>query len=256
MTQLPDGFAARPFAHRGLHDRAAGRVENSASAVRAAVEAGYAVEIDVQLAADGAPVVFHDATLDRLTALRGPVREQTAAELGRTALTGGGDVILPLGDVLGLIAGRVPVLVEVKDQSGNLGRTDGRLDVAVAEAVRGYRGPVAVMSFNPDAVRALSGLAPGVPRGLTTCAFAAKSWRDVPAARRARLAAIADYDEVGASFVSHDWRDLNALRVKALKAAGATILCWTIRSAAEERAALRVADAVTFEGYRPAIAPA
>ena len=85
---LPDSFLRLPITHRALHDRAAGRIENSPSAIRAAVEAGSGIEIDLQLASDGVPMVFHDETLDRLTGETGPVNTRSAAELGRIRLTG------------------------------------------------------------------------------------------------------------------------------------------------------------------------
>jgi hypothetical protein len=94
-------------------------------------------------------------------------------------------------------------------------------------------------------------LAPDLPRGLTTCDFASDDWR-IDDARRAHLAAIADYDRVGASFVSHFHKSLNDARIAELKRAGAGILCWTIRSPAEEAAARSVAHTITFERYLPA----
>ena len=90
MTPLPTAFLATPLAHRGLHDRRKGVIENSRSAVAAAVDAGYGVEIDLQLSADGEAMVFHDYHLDRLTAASGPVAQVSAADLGRLTLTDGG----------------------------------------------------------------------------------------------------------------------------------------------------------------------
>lgn len=245
-----------PVAHRALHDRAAGRPENSRAAVRAAVAAGYAIEIDVQPSADGVAMVFHDETLERLTAETGPIAARPAAELGRIALRDAGDGIPTLREILALIAGRVPLVIEVKDQDGALGPAVGPLERAVAADLRGYAGPVAVMSFNPHSVAALALAAPDVPRGLVTCAFDADDWPDVPPARRAELAAIPDYDRVGAVFVSHQGNQLSMPRVAELKAQGAFILCWTIRSPDQERAARQVAQNVTFEGYRAVIPPA
>ncbi len=247
---LPPDFLARPFAHRALHDRATGRIENSPAAVRAAVDAGYGIEIDVQPSADGVAMVFHDPTLDRLTGESGPVRARSAAELGQIALAGGDDTIPTLDAVVDMVAARVPLLVEIKDTSGDLGPTDGVLEHAVARVLAG-RDRVAVMSFNPHSMARMRDLAPDLPRGLTTCAFAEDDWPQVPETRRRHLAAIADYDAVGACFVSHRHVELDMARVAELKRAGAAVLCWTVRAAAEEAAALRVADAITFEGYRP-----
>ena len=248
---LPPAFLARPIAHRALHGP--GRPENSRAAVAAAVTAGYGIEIDLQLSADGIAMVFHDATLDRLTAATGPVRARTAEALARIGLAGGtgADAAgLPrFAEILDLVAGRVPLLVEIKDQSGDLGPTDGRLERAAAADLAGYAGEVAVMSFNPASVAAFAAAAPHVPRGLVTCAFRTANWGSVPAKRRAALAAM---DMGDAGFVSHNWRDLGMARVAEVKRAGLPVLCWTIRSPEEERQARAVADNVTFEGYLPA----
>jgi glycerophosphoryl diester phosphodiesterase len=251
---LPPDFLRLPVAHRALHDRAAGRPENSRDAVRAAVAAGYAIEIDVQLSSDGQAMVFHDDTLDRLTAATGPLRARSAADLGATRLTDAADGIPTLPEVLALVGGQVPLLIEVKDQTGDLSAGVGPLERAVAEALSGYRGPVAVMSFNPHSVAAMAELAPDVPRGLTTMTFDAEEW-GLTGARAAELSAIPDYDRVGAGFVSHHWKHLDDPRIAELAAQGADILCWTIRSAADEAVARTVALNVTFEGY-PAPIPA
>ena len=239
---LPAVFLARPFAHRGLHDRTAGVIENSAAAFDAAVAAGYAIELDVQMSRDGVPVVFHDNTLDRLTARQGSIAGLTAQELEAVTLDASTDTILPLALVLDRIGGRVPVLVEIKDQGGR----DG-FPAAVGRDIAAASGPIAVMSFNPCYIHALDGLE--VPRGLTTCA-AENYGTDLPAEMRERLGRIADWGP-GLSFVSQDHRHLDDPRIAELKAEGASILCWTIRSKAEADAALKVADQITFEGFRP-----
>jgi glycerophosphoryl diester phosphodiesterase len=251
---LPEAFLRLPVAHRALHDRAAGRPENSRDAVRAAVAAGYAIEIDVQLSSDGQAMVFHDDDLDRLTDQSGPVRARTAADLGAIRLTDAADGIPTLPEILALVAGRVPLLVEVKDQTGDLSAGVGPLERAAAKALVGYTGPVALMSFNPHSVAALADLAPGVPRGLTTMTFDPEEW-GLTGARAAELSAIPDYDRVGASFISHHWRDLADPRIADLAAQGAGILCWTVRAPDVEATARRIAHNVTFEGY-PATIPA
>ncbi len=244
---LPDAFLTTPITHRALHGT--GIPENSLAAVRAAVAAGYGIEVDIQPSADGVAMVFHDDTLDRLTGETGPVATRTADELGRIALTGGYEGIPTLSEVLETVGGQVPVLIEIKDQDGAMGTDVGPLERAVADALKGYTGPVAVMSFNPHAVAAMAELAPDVPRGLTTCAWDSDEAAALPEARRAHLAAIADFDRVGASFISHDRRDLANPSVAALKARGVPVLCWTVRSLAEESQAREIADNVTFEGY-------
>ncbi|NHB76503.1 glycerophosphodiester phosphodiesterase family protein [Rhodobacter calidifons] len=246
---LPDSLLRLPIAHRALHDRAKGVIENSAAAIRAAVQAGYAIEIDLQLSRDGVAMVFHDETLDRLTEETGPINARTAAELGLMRLRDSSDTIPTLPEVLTLIGGRVPLLIEIKDQTLAMGPTDGRLEAATAEALAGYRGDVALMSFNPHSVARMADLAPHLPRGITTSAYNPDDWAPLPREVCDRLGEIPDYDATRSSFISHEARDLARPRVAELKAQGAKILCWTIRSAADEAQARRIADNVTFEGY-------
>ena len=246
---LPDSFLSLPVAHRALHDRAAGRIENSLSAITAAIAAGYAIEIDLQLSRDGVAMVFHDETLDRLTAETGPLNTRTAAELSTIRLTGSSDTIPTLSDVLTEIAGRVPLLIEIKDQSLTMGPTDGAVEAATATARNPYRGDVALMSFNPAAVAHMARLAPHLPRGIITSAYDPDDWAPLPADLCARLREVPDYDPTLSSFISHEAKDLARPRVAELKSQGAAILCWTIRSPDADAAARKVADNVTFEGY-------
>ena len=244
---LPDAFLRLPLAHRALHG--AGRPENSLAAVKAAVEAGYGIEVDVQPSADSIAMVFHDYALDRLTEETGPVAQRPAAELSAIPLKQTDERIPTLAEVLEAVAGRVPLLIEIKDQDGAVGPNMGPLPASVADALAGYHGPAAVMSFNPHAVAAFGEDAPKVPRGLTTSAWDHGHALQLPAETRARLATIPDFDRVGAQFISHDWRDLANPRVAELKARGVPVLCWTIHSPEEESQAREIADNVTFEGY-------
>lgn len=206
----------------------------------------------MQESADGVAMVFHDDTLDRLTQASGPVRALLADQLTQLTLRDSTDCIPRLTDVLALVAGRVPLLIEIKDQSLTLGPLSGRLEQAIARDLAGYGGPVAVMSFNPDSMAHMARLAPDVSRGLVTCAYTPDDWPDVPAERRQALATIPDADRVGAVFLSHHWRDLGAARVAELAAQGLAVLCWTIRSPEQEGQARTVAQNITFEGYTPA----
>ena len=249
MTKvLPDIYLRRPFAHRGLHEADDGRSENSRAAAEAAIRNGYGIELDVQGTADAGAVVFHDYALDRLTGATGSVRRYTVGELADIRLTGGDEGVPSLAEFLELVAGRAPVLLEIKDQDGALGKDVGPLELAVAVALDGYDGDVAVMSFNPHSVAALKVLAPERPRGLVTGAFPPGK-RPVPEAILARLRGIPDYDRTGSVFITHQARDLDRARVAELKRGGATVLCWTVRSPEDEREARKVADNVTFEGY-------
>ena len=247
---LPPAFLRLPLAHRGLHDHANGVIENSLSAFRAAINAGYGIELDVQRSADDAAVVFHDDDMRRLTDATGAFRDHSAATLGRTTLRGSTDTIPTLKDVLALVAGKVPLLVEIKENWNRMEDTDGILETPVAAALDGYAGPVAVMAFNPHCIAHMARLAPDLPRGLTTEAYDPVLNAPIPAEVCDHLRAIPDYDRTLSSFISHQVSDLARPRVAALKTQGAAILCWTVRSPETEAMARQIADNVTFEGYR------
>jgi glycerophosphoryl diester phosphodiesterase len=248
LVPLPAAFLGKPLAHRAYHDRAKGRPENSIGAVRAAIEAGYGIEIDVQVTCDGVAVVFHDEAVERLTTGTGLVRDKTLAQMQALSVRHSADPVPTLAQVLEQIGGRVPLLIEIKDQTGTMTETDGVLEAATAAALSGYAGPVAVMSFNPHSVARMARLAPHIPRGLTTAAYG-DDWAPLDPARCDVLREIPDYDRTFSSFISHEVADLGRPRVADLKAKGAAILCWTVRSAKAEAEARRVAQNITFEGY-------
>lgn len=251
---LPESFLAVPLTHRGLHGLDEGCVENGMSSFKAAISKGYGIELDVQMSKDGQAMVFHDYELDRLTNATGPIADRTAKELGEITLKNSGDTISTLAEVLGCVAGRVPVLVEVKDQDGSFGPNVGRLEQGVAAAIENYAGLIAVMSFNPHSVAEIRDCLPHVPRGLTSYTFEDR-WDDLDPNAASSLVGIQDYDRVEASFISHDVGDLDRARVSELKSQGARILCWTVRGPIEEAAAREVAENITFEGYLAPLSP-
>lgn len=240
----------RPVAHRGLHDADAGIIENSLAAVSAAVAAGYAIEIDVQAAADGEPVVFHDEALDRLTGQSGPVAARSADTLSAIALSGSaaGDTITPLAAVLDCVAGRVPLLVEVKTDWTGMPAFCAR----IAEILRGYAGPVAVMSFDPGAVAAFRSVAPGLPRGVVAEAF--RTWRPGPASpsRTFFMRHLLHAGQTRPHFIAYCVDDLPAAAPLGLKwGMGLPLLTWTVRTDSQRARAGRWADQMIFEGFRP-----
>lgn len=245
---LPQAFLTTPIAHRALHDAAKGRPENSRAAIRAAISAGYGIEIDVQQSSDAQAMVFHDYALDRLADATGPIRAQTKDALCRTQLRGGDEGIPDLVEVLNLVAGQVPLLIEIKDQDGAMGKDVGPLERSVAKALQGYPGPVAVMSFNPNSVKRMADLCPDVARGLVTEAYAEKDW-GLPVETRECLRGIPDYETAECSFISHDINDLDRARVADLKSQGAAVLCWTVKSPQQEACAREIAQNITFERY-------
>ncbi len=248
---LPASFLAQPLTHRGLHNRARGIVENSRDAFEAAIAKGFGIECDLQLSSDAQAMVFHDYDMQRLTGQAGAIRQRAAADLGQTRLTDSANTIETLPAILELVAGRVPLLIELKDQDGAMGPNIGALEEQTAKALKDYRGDVAVMSFNPHSTARMAQLSPDIPCGIVTSSYDPADW-PLPEATCAHLRAIPDYDSSGACFISHQVDDLSRPRVAELKAQGATILCWTVRSQDQADQALKVAQNITFEGYLPA----
>lgn len=248
-SELSADFIEVALAHRGLHDRKRGIIENSPSAIKAALKSGYGAEIDVQLSYDGVAVVFHDDNLDRLTHESGPVNGYKVHDLQKIHLKESADYIPTLQEVLEITSNQAPLLIELKDQSKCLGESDGRLEQAVTSVLKSYGGPIAVMSFNPWMVVNLSKLAPEIARGLTTSSYYPHNWPEISAARLDELREIPDYNDVRACFISHEANDLDRPRVAELKSQGGKILCWTIRSLTDENIAYKIADNITFEGY-------
>ena len=155
----------RPIAHRGLHVKAQGRIENTASAFEAAIARGYGIECDLQPTDDFTPVVFHDDTLDRLTGSTGLLRDYTAEALRQVVIHDTRDRILLVPEMLELVAGRVPILFEIK--------SDWRDDrdafaKAIVPLLADYAGPFGLMSFDPRRIVPFAELLPGVPRGIVS----------------------------------------------------------------------------------------
>lgn len=251
MTPLPDSFLRGHIAHRGLHDRSHGRPENSRAAIDAAIELGVGIEVDIQPSADGQAMVFHDYVLDRLTGRQDHITALPATALSDIPLTGGTEGVPTLPQVLARVDGRAPLLIEIKDQDGNMGPNVGPLEDAALSALDGYRGDVALMSFNPHSVAHLAARAPHLPLGLVTSAYDEAHWPELDASTRQRLAGIPDLNRIGCAFISHEVAALGMPRVAEIKATGLPILCWTVKSKVQEMQARHIADAVTFEGYLP-----
>ncbi|MEM9716281.1 MAG: glycerophosphodiester phosphodiesterase family protein [Pseudomonadota bacterium] len=248
---LPPVFLAQSIAHRGLHTGSRTRPENSMSAFEAALMFGFGIELDVQLTRDGQAIVFHDYDLQRLLTRMGTVQSTDAAELKTGQILGANEGPPLLTEVLAVVAGQVPIFIELKDQSGTHTGTNGQLEGQVANALAGYSGPVAAMSFNPDQMMEMRRILPDIPRGVVTDPMVDDAWGMVPPDRRTFLANGSFIEEAGASFISHKASDLTAGLVARQKAKGLSVLTWTIRSEAEETVARQIADNITFEDYLP-----
>lgn len=249
---LPAAFFERPITHRGLHDRSKGVIENSKPAFEAAIAAGYGIELDLQLSSDTQAMVFHDYDMARLTGEPGAIQTRTAEVVRGMTLKGSNDKIFDLPAVLELVDGRVPLLIELKDQDGAMGPNVGALERATAEALSAYQGNVALMSFNPNSTAVLAELAPDRPRGLVTSSYDPKDWMPLSTKLCDHLRDIPDYERSKSCFISHEVHDLSRPRVAELKAQGASVLCWTVKSQAQADEALKVAENITFEAFIPA----
>ena len=239
----------RPIAHRGLHDQAKGIVENSASSVRAAMGAGFAIEVDLQCAAGHMPVVFHDATLDRLTVETGPVAARDAEVLCSIPLRNSPDRILSLPGLLALVNGHVPLVLEVKSTWTG----DGKFEANIANLLAPYPGPVAVMSFDPHSVAAFREAAPALPRGLIGERFNdERYWSHLTTWQRLAMRNLLTSAIARPHFIAYDIRALPALApLVAQNLFGLPLLTWTVRTEEERDRALRYADAMIFEGITP-----
>lgn len=244
----PAWLTARPIAHRGYHDASLGRVENTLSAVRAAIDKRFAIEVDLQLTRDGEVVVFHDDTVDRLLEGTGRVDAHDLADLKALAFKSGSDRVPTLAELLETVAGAAPLVIELKsDFSGNRA-----LERAAAPILSAYSGPFVVMSFDPDSMAAMRRLAPAMPRGIVADRYTdLDDWGFLEAERRFRLRHLIDAPWVGASFVSFDIGGLPSLATSLFRAFRGPLITWTIRTPEQREKARRCADQITFEGFDP-----
>jgi glycerophosphoryl diester phosphodiesterase len=219
-----------PIAHRGLW-RGAAAPENSLAAFEAACAAGYGIELDVRLSADGEAVVFHDETLDRMTAQSGLVEERTAEALTGLTLLGSSEAIPTLQQTLALVGTRAVMLVELKTPAGQ----DGPLEARTAELLAAHPGPVGVLSFNPDSLAWFADHAPPFARLLNI--------RDE--------ADLAGMDRARPHILSASLQMVDHPRVQDWHNAGRALICWTVRSPSQADPLMGQVDNLIFEGYAP-----
>lgn len=238
---MPAWLRDVPLAHRGLHGP--GVPENTLAAFDAARDAGYGVELDVHLSRDQVPVVVHDPTLRRLAGRPDRVGRLTAAELADVAVAGTDQTVPSLAGALDRL-GDAPTMVEVKVARPGL----ARLAAAVATVLDAHRGPVCVASFHPGVLTWFRRHRPHVLRVLTS---AAADQLSLPGPFARRLAGLAPLDRVDPQAVSYGLAGLPNPGVDRWRAAGGTVLAWTVRDDADLARARQVADNVIFETVRP-----
>ncbi|HZC98384.1 MAG TPA: glycerophosphodiester phosphodiesterase family protein [Bradyrhizobium sp.] len=247
--RAPDWLTARPVAHRGLHDAARGIIENMPAAAQAAVAGNFAIECDIQLTRDGEAMVHHDDALGRLTEGSGALLDKTAAELKAIKYTHTPERMMSLGDLCALVAGRVPLVIEVKSHFDG----DRRLVARMADVLASYRGPVVGMSFDPDQVLALREIMPKLPRGIIAQRnYDDDYWNKLTPGQRDGMLYLRHGFRTEPHFVAF-WVDQLPAPAPwiARNIFGCPLLTWTVRTPEQRQRAARYADQMIFEGFLP-----
>ncbi|KWV46824.1 glycerophosphodiester phosphodiesterase [Bradyrhizobium macuxiense] len=247
--RAPDWLTKQPVAHRGLHDAARGIIENMPAAASASIAGNFAIECDIQLTADGEAMVHHDDVLGRLTEGSGALLTKTAAELKAVKFKDTSEQMMTLGDLCALVAGRVPLVIEVKSHFDG----DRKLVARMAEVLSSYSGPVVGMSFDPDQVLALREIMPALPRGITAQrTYDDGYWTKLTPAQRDGMLHLRHGFSTQPHFVAF-W--VNQLPAPAPWVArnvfGCPLLAWTVRTAEQRERAAHYADQMIFEGFVP-----
>lgn len=233
-TRRPAWLTARPYAHRGLHGP--GKLENSRAAFEAAIAAGFGIELDVQISRDGRAMVIHDAELGRLTEVEGRLADRDRAELKRIKLRHSDETIPDLEEILALIGGRCPLLIEVKTRRGR----EAPLCRDIKRCLSAYSGDAAIMSFNPEIGRWFSDRSPDIVRGLVVTERDKGRFRGKVERHWSLWRSRAD-------FLAYDIRDLPSPFAKSARARGLPLLTWTVANRRDEEAAFAYADQIIHE---------
>ena len=242
-------FCGRRYAHRGLHDAAAGIPENSLAAFRRAVEAGYGIELDLHLTTDGQLAVFHDDTLDRDCGVSGRVEEKSYDELLEYRLLGTEERIPLFSQVLEIVGGRIPLIIEVKYQ-----KNYAALCAAMMEELKDYAGEYCVESFHPLVIRWMQKNHPEIARGLLADRYVTGETGMRHNSLPTWLSQEILYNWLlKPDFIAYNYLTAEKTRLLALSRRlwHTPCVAWTVRQQEKEPLALARFDAVIFEGYRP-----
>jgi glycerophosphoryl diester phosphodiesterase len=249
----PHWLIANPIAHRGLHDATRGIIENTLGAAEAAAARGLGIECDVQASADGEAIVFHDDSFDRLTFSSGPLGEQSLAVIRKARFRGGSETIPTFVELLKHVAGRSPVICEIKSAFDG----DMRLAERVAAVASDYRGPLALKSFDPAIIAHLRarGVPPGLPGApcplgvVAEASYSGDYWAVLPAEQKVALTNFLHYPQTRPDFLSYCVDDLPAAIPFLLRTLNAApVMVWTVRTPTQRRLAAQWADQIVFEG--------
>ena len=241
-----DHMTGYHYTHRGYHDGNVNVPENSLSSFVAAIDAGYGIELDVQLSSDKVPMVFHDADLDRICGVEGKIWDYTCAELQQMKLFETEETIPTLAEALALIDGQVPILVEYK-----MDKVDTDVCAYSHELLKDYDGPYAIQSFHPFALFWYRQNANDVPRGILARNFI----RDNK--EKGEKSDIIDFlttnlmlNVIGyPDFIAYAWQDADYFALNLTRLMGAPTSTWTLKEPAQYEAVKGEFDLYTFEGF-------
>ena len=252
-VNAPSWLIERPIAHRGLHDSAKGSIENTLRAAEAAIVGGFAIECDIQLSADGEAVVFHDETLDRLTDATGPLSALSAAEIAKVRIKGSDEPPPPFAAFLDTVAGRTPIICELKSSFNG----DWRIADRAAALAAAYDGPLAFKSFDHDLAAYLRLRRPHMrpPRGLCPIGLLAQAsydgpdWDFLSPEQKRDWTNFEHYDFARPDFLSWNVDDLpHKIPFLVKQLTDAPTMVWTVRTAEQREAACKWADQIVFDG--------
>ncbi|HEY8571334.1 glycerophosphodiester phosphodiesterase family protein [Phenylobacterium sp.] len=238
-----DLLFAPPVAHRGLWSPG-GAPENSLAAFQAACAAGYGIELDVQLSADGEAMVFHDEDLQRMTGAQGRIADRTAAELAELRLAGTDEGIPTLRETLQLVGRRALIHIELKTPYGHVGPLEQR----VHEVIIDHSGPVCVIGFNPYSHAWFAERFPGVLRGLDSY-----SYKRAPHLAEEQRQAFARLEHVAVAkphFLALGLDMLPSPLADEHRARGLPVVAWTVRQPEQWEAVRAHCDNLIFEGFQ------
>jgi glycerophosphoryl diester phosphodiesterase len=237
----------KPIAHRGLHDEKIGLVENCEAAFAAALKHGFSIELDLQLTKDGEAVVFHDDEVDRVLDGKGKVKDFTLRQLKAMKYRLGNDRIQTLAELLEQVNGRETMVIELK----TLWDDDFTLTNRAVHLLSNYKGPFALMSFDPDLIVHLAATAEHITRGITADRVDDPYYDPLPAVKRDAMREMAHLPFSRPNFISFDFSQLPFDQITKLKSVGMPIISWTIRNEAQAAIALSQSDQITFENFVP-----
>ena len=249
MENIFDSWLVNKYvAHRGLHDEA--HPENSLSAFKNAIENDYTIELDVHQIEDGTIVVFHDETLMRMTGQDGYVNQiKTAGDLKKYKLSNTEETIPTLQEVLNLVKGKVPILIEIKNYKTQQYNPGNPLENTLYEMLKNYKGDYAIMSFNPYVLKWFRIHAPEVLRGQLSSFFKGERLKGIVKFSLKHM--LLNKKVSKPDFIAYNYKNLPNRFVKKYKKL--PLLAWAVPSQQEYMKVAPHCDNIIFEGFTPRI---